>query len=95
MLTVQVPPDPKLDEDANVDVLAEKPGAGVQAPLAVVQAAKLTDFMVVAWATVNVNAYVVLALATELPITTLRVVIPAAEATFGKYANSKTAAKSP
>lgn len=56
VLTVQVPPDPKLDEDANVDVLAEKPGAGVQAPLAVVQAAKLTDFMVVAWATVNVNA---------------------------------------
>jgi len=64
-------------------VLAEKPGAGVQAPLAVVQAAKPTDWMTVADGTVKLRAYVVVALGAELPMVTLRAVIWAAAAMFG------------
>ena len=48
VLTVQDPPDPKLEDEAKVEVLALNPGASVQAPDAVVQAAKLTDLIVVA-----------------------------------------------
>jgi hypothetical protein len=55
VLTVQVPPEPRLDEPAKVDELALKPDAGVQAPLAVVQAAKPTDFIVVDEPAVNVK----------------------------------------
>ena len=53
----------------------EKPVGVVQALLAVVHAVILTDLMIVADGTVKVKAYVVLAEATELPMTTLRAVI--------------------
>jgi hypothetical protein len=59
----------------NVEAAAENPGANVQAPLAVVQAAKPTDLITVADGTVKLNKYVVLALAADEPIVTFRAVI--------------------
>ena len=55
VFTAHDPPDPRFDEDAKVEVVELKPVEGEQAPLAVVQAAKPTDFMVVACADVNVK----------------------------------------
>jgi len=76
VLTIQPEAAPRLvGWDVRVDEVDEKPDAGVQVPLAVVQAAKPADLMTVADGTVNVKVYVVLALANELPITTLRGVI--------------------
>ena len=55
--TLQPEASPKLVGCVvRVDELAEKPGAGVQVPAGVVQAAKLTDFVMVDCETVNENA---------------------------------------
>jgi hypothetical protein len=76
-----------LDDPANVDALALKPGAGVQVPEGVVQAAKPIDLIAVDCAAVNVKLYVVKALARELPSTTCLPVTSSAEAILGINAN--------
>lgn len=56
VLTVQPEASPRLAGwDVRVEELAEKPEAGVQAPLGVVQAAKPTDFITVEDGTVKLN----------------------------------------
>lgn len=89
--TVQPEASPKFVGWAvKVELLAEKPIGVVHMPLAVVQAVKSADLITVADGTVKVKAYVVLVLATELPITTELLLIGAAEATLGINANSNT-----
>jgi hypothetical protein len=79
--TIQVPPDPSPVVELSVEDASENPEGGLeQVPDAVVQALNSIAWMVDAVGAVKVNAYVVLALGAELPITTFRAVICEADA---------------